>query len=187
MPYDLHDTICAIGTAAGGAARGMVRVSGPSAVEVVGRLFQPRDGSSLGDMHIASAIAGDITIALAGEELRSLPCDVFLWPTSRSYTRESVAELHTFGSPPLLEALIEALCRAGARLAEPGEFTLRSRSSQAGYRNPCNSCEITCCNCSPSWKRASILLTKILNSYLPPICWQGFPARRSCWPTSSGR
>jgi tRNA modification GTPase len=37
-----------------------------------------------------------------------------------------VAELHTFGSPPLLEAIVRAACAAGARLAEPGEFTLRA-------------------------------------------------------------
>ena len=55
-----------------------------------------------------------------------MPCDLFLWPTDRSYTREPVAELHTIGSPPLLEALLAAVCRAGARLAEPGEFTLRA-------------------------------------------------------------
>ena len=55
-----------------------------------------------------------------------LPCDLFLWPTDRSYTRQPVAELHTLGSPPLLEALLAAVCRAGARLAEPGEFTLRA-------------------------------------------------------------
>jgi tRNA modification GTPase len=55
-----------------------------------------------------------------------LPCDLFLWPTNRSYTREPVAEFHTLGSPPLLRAILEAICRAGARLAEPGEFTLRA-------------------------------------------------------------
>lgn len=56
----------------------------------------------------------------------SLPCNIFLWPDRRSYTREPVAEFHTFGSPPLLESLQEALCTAGARLAQPGEFTLRA-------------------------------------------------------------
>ena len=60
-----------------------------------------------------------------GEEM-SVPCDLFLWPTDRSYTREPVAELHTIGSPPLLQAALAAVCRAGARLAEPGEFTLRA-------------------------------------------------------------
>jgi tRNA modification GTPase len=55
-----------------------------------------------------------------------VPCDAFVWPTARSYTRESVVELHTLGSPPVVEAILAALCRAGARLAEAGEFTLRA-------------------------------------------------------------
>jgi tRNA modification GTPase len=56
----------------------------------------------------------------------SLPCDVYLWPAGRSYTGQRVAEFHTIGSPPLLGSLLETLCAAGARLAEPGEFTLRA-------------------------------------------------------------
>ncbi len=44
----------------------------------------------------------------------------------RSYTRQPVVEWHTFGSPPLLEALLRTVCEGGARLAEPGEFTLRA-------------------------------------------------------------
>jgi tRNA modification GTPase len=58
--------------------------------------------------------------------LQQVPCDLFLWPTERSYTRQPVAELHTFGSPPLLRALLATLCETGVRLAEPGEFTLRA-------------------------------------------------------------
>ncbi len=65
-------------------------------------------------------------------ELRSqtlslrVPCDLFWWPTSRSYTGQPVAELHTVGSPPLLEAALDVVCAAGARVAERGEFTLRA-------------------------------------------------------------
>jgi len=55
-----------------------------------------------------------------------LPADLLLWPTSRSFARQPTAELHTLGSPPLLEAVLRQLCAAGARLARPGEFTLRA-------------------------------------------------------------
>jgi tRNA modification GTPase len=55
-----------------------------------------------------------------------LPCEVYLWPAGRSYTGQTVAEFHTLGSPPLLQSLLKTLCAAGARLAEPGEFTLRA-------------------------------------------------------------
>lgn len=60
------------------------------------------------------------------ESLGDVPCAVYLWPTERSYTRQSTAELHTIGSPPVLEAIVQTLCEAGARLAQPGEFTMRA-------------------------------------------------------------
>jgi tRNA modification GTPase len=44
----------------------------------------------------------------------------------RSYTGQPVVEIHTIGSPPLLQAILQAVCTAGARLAGPGEFTLRA-------------------------------------------------------------
>ena len=56
----------------------------------------------------------------------SLPCDIYCWPGARSYTRAPTVELHTIGSPPLLEAIVEGVCRHGARPARPGEFTLRA-------------------------------------------------------------
>jgi tRNA modification GTPase len=131
MSYDPHDTICAVATAPGGAARGIVRVSGPRACKVVERLFRTDQDVALNHFQSATAVAGWVKLHYLvaayyeGSVLR-LPCDLFLWPTARSYTREPVAELHTFGSPPLLEALTSAICQAGARLAEPGEFTLRA-------------------------------------------------------------
>ena len=44
----------------------------------------------------------------------------------RSYTGQPVVEIHTLGSPPLLEIVLRSICAAGARLAGPGEFTLRA-------------------------------------------------------------
>jgi tRNA modification GTPase len=119
------DTICAIGTAAGGSARGMVRISGQSAIDVVTRLFDADDKRSLASVCSATALPGRVRIEM-DQSSRHVPCDLFLWPTDRSYTREAVAELHTIGSRPVLESVLSAACRAGARLAEPGEFTLRA-------------------------------------------------------------
>ncbi len=140
MAYHFDDTICAIATATGGAARGMVRVSGPDAVGIVSQLFISAESLPLDKVRQPTSIAGKVRIE-AGTERESpnppgtspynereslLPCDLFLWPTARSYTRQPVVELHTLGSPPLVEALLTAVCRVGARLAEPGEFTLRA-------------------------------------------------------------
>jgi tRNA modification GTPase len=119
------DTICAIGTAPGGAARGMLRVSGRSAVEIVAQLFDTGDGRSLESVRSATALPGHVCVEMDSSP-RRVPCDLFLWPSDLSYTREPVAELHTVGSRPVLESLLMAVCRVGARLAEPGEFTLRA-------------------------------------------------------------
>ena len=70
-----------------------------------------------------TAIAG--TAVLDGFASR-LPCELYWWPGPKSYTGQPVAEFHTLGSRPLLQSLLAALGRRGARLAEPGEFTLRA-------------------------------------------------------------
>jgi tRNA modification GTPase len=59
-------------------------------------------------------------------ELGRVPALAYLWPTARSYTRQPSAELHLPGAAPVLEAALAAVCAAGARLARPGEFTLRA-------------------------------------------------------------
>jgi tRNA modification GTPase len=125
MSFQTDDTICAIATAPGGAARGMVRISGSSAAAIAARLFESIGQQPINTIQRATAVPGRIQIELDGSP-RIMPCDLFLWPTNRSYTREPVAELHTIGSPPVLDSLLAAVCRAGARLAEPGEFTLRA-------------------------------------------------------------
>lgn len=124
MPYDLQDTIAAIGTAPGGALRGMVRLSGPQVLECLADCFQPSDTIELSKVRVATLVPG--VIHLANDAAAPLPCDLFLWPTAQSYTRQPTAELHTIGSPPLLEAVLREVCHHGARLAEPGEFTLRA-------------------------------------------------------------
>ncbi|HEX4000356.1 MAG TPA: tRNA modification GTPase [Pirellulales bacterium] len=129
LVHSPDDTIAAIATAAGGSARGILRISGHEAVAVVRRVFTPHDLDSLESASRACVIAGSVALSAAvGRQSASstLPCTLYLWPTIRSFTREPVAELHTFGSPPLLAILLRAVCSAGARLAEPGEFTLRA-------------------------------------------------------------
>jgi tRNA modification GTPase len=55
-----------------------------------------------------------------------LPADLYFWPTPHTYTGQDLAELHTVSSPPLVERLVADLLAAGARAAQPGEFTLRA-------------------------------------------------------------
>ena len=122
MPLaDQHDTIAAIASARGPAERGVVRIAGPKALAVVERLGAP--SFSLSAPKLLDSV--ELRIELAGQP-RPLPCDLFVWPDERSYTKQPSVEIHTVGSSPLLEALLQACLAVGARLAEPGEFTLRA-------------------------------------------------------------
>jgi tRNA modification GTPase len=100
-----------------------VRVSGPGALACVERCFLPDDATALRQVRRATALAGKIELQTLAVPLPSV---LYLWPSSRSYTRQPTAEFHTSGSPPLAEALVAELCRHGARPARPGEFTLRA-------------------------------------------------------------
>jgi tRNA modification GTPase len=126
--YDVHDTIAAVATAPGGAARGIVRVSGPQTVASLAECFKSDDVTELlQDVRAPRRLHGAFRIDTArsgGEQLIS--GDLLLWPSSRSYTRQPAAEFHTIGSPPLLDAILEQLARHGVRPARPGEFTLRA-------------------------------------------------------------
>jgi len=122
-PYPLDDTIAAVASPPGGGARAVVRASGPDAARCVERIFRADEPVELAAVGGARVIPGSLVWA---EGAAPLPCDLYFWPTRRSYTGQPMAELHTFGSPPLVEAVLRRLCEAGGRLAEPGEFTLRA-------------------------------------------------------------
>src|SRR4051794_28804387 len=101
MSYNADDTICAISSAVGGAARGLVRISGSDAIAIAFKLFRAEDGSSIEGSFPAIAITGTLRVSLhdsllpldrASQNRGKLDatCDLFVWPTYRSYTREPV-------------------------------------------------------------------------------------------------
>jgi len=120
----VEETIAAIASSHdGGGLRGIVRVSGPNTVNTVSSVFQSCHSDSLESVGSAQRISGEFQVRAP---FGPVPVDLHLWPTDRSYTRQPTAELHTYGSTPLLSAMVETLCDQGARLAKPGEFTLRA-------------------------------------------------------------
>src|SRR5262249_35247281 len=123
MILDLDDTIAAIASAPGGALRGIVRLSGPQVMACLAGLIRPNAGDAISAIVAPSCSRTNMRVST---ELGDVPLVLYLWPTERSYTRQPSAELHQPGSPPILEAALAAVCRAGARLARPGEFTLRA-------------------------------------------------------------
>lgn len=124
MVIDTEDTIAAVASPAGGALRGIVRISGPDCLRCVERCFAANDANlTLQKIKLPSLVVGRISVSHLNSHL---PATLYLWPGSRSYTRQPTVELHTIGSPPLLEPVLAEVCRQGARLARPGEFTLRA-------------------------------------------------------------
>jgi tRNA modification GTPase len=123
MSLDVDDTIAAIASAPGAGARGIIRISGPNAITCIGSSFTADNGRNLGDLSRASIVAGQFD---AGGYCGEIPVLAYLWPGTRSYTRQTSVELHLIGSPPLLDATLNTVVRSGARIARPGEFTLRA-------------------------------------------------------------
>ncbi|MEI8371225.1 MAG: GTPase [Planctomycetota bacterium] len=119
----MDETIVAIASPPGGAAMGIVRLSGPDLRSCLEGCFRPDPFVHLPSLTQPTAVPGCLWLAGFASPL---PCTLYLWPGKRSYTGQPVAEVHTFGSPPLLEAVVRAACSGGARPAEPGEFTLRA-------------------------------------------------------------
>ncbi len=121
------DTIAAIASARGNAARGVIRISGPNVAQILTACFSPDDnGLDLGSLTTATRLAGVLNLHADEPSTAQLPGTMLFWPTERSYTRQSSAEFHTFGSPALLSLALTRISHAGARMALPGEFTLRA-------------------------------------------------------------
>ncbi len=118
-----EETIAAIASAAGTAARGIIRLSGAEVLELLRSFLSAVNPSPEIDPVSARMIEVDYPLR---NSQALLPMQILIWPTSRSYTGQPSAEIHTIGSPPLLEAILERLYQLGARPAGPGEFTLRS-------------------------------------------------------------
>ncbi|TWU13798.1 tRNA modification GTPase MnmE [Symmachiella macrocystis] len=123
MPFDLHDTIAALSSPPGPAQRGIVRISGSAIRDALNGLFRPDDPPLWETARLPQRHPGSFWLA---DIQRWMSVDIFLWPTQRSYTGQPMAEVHTCGSPPLLEAILAAIYAADVRPARGGEFTLRS-------------------------------------------------------------
>lgn len=118
-----EDTIIAIATPPGCGGLGIVRISGKRALEVAGRIFEAGKPNKK-PFPVRRPVFGKIRDPERGAALDEAFLTYFKAP--RSYTREDVVELSAHGSPAVLEGILRIGTRAGARLARPGEFTLRA-------------------------------------------------------------
>jgi len=124
--FAADDTIVAIATPPGRGGIGVVRLSGPEACRIARALIGRR--APLQARHATFArVRGPH--AGPGDPGPPRPVDqvvVTAFPAPRSYTGDDVVEIGAHGSPVVLESIVRLCVDAGARLAEPGEFTLRA-------------------------------------------------------------
>ena len=136
MREDLGDTICAIATAAGEGGIGIVRLSGPEALEIAGRVVRLRSGKSLSSVLSHTLYLADLVLPSTvnvnvgnGTDIEGRVFDealVVYMKAPRSFTAEDLVEVHSHGGPVVLALVCEACVHAGARIAAPGEFTKRA-------------------------------------------------------------
>lgn len=119
---NLQDTIAAPATPAGVSALAVVRVSGKDAIEIVNKCFDKDIATADGyTIHYGHIIDG---YKWVDEVL------VSIFKNPHSYTGEDSVEISCHGSPYIISRIIETLINSGARMAEPGEFTLRAFLNQ---------------------------------------------------------
>jgi tRNA modification GTPase len=119
MTYDLSDTIVAISTPPGEGAIGVIRLSGNQAIIVTSKIFagkdlnkQPTHTLHFGKIIDGSAVIDEVVVSL------------FKGP--KSYTGEDITEISCHGSDYVLQQVVNLCVANGARMARPGEFTLRA-------------------------------------------------------------
>lgn len=114
-----QETIVALATATGNGAIAVIRVSGAEAIVLVNGVFKGKDllQQPSHTVHFGTIRDGD-------EVLDEVLVSLFVGPNS--YTGENIVELSTHNSRYIIERVIQLLVKAGARAAQPGEFTLRA-------------------------------------------------------------
>jgi len=126
--HDVHDTVAAISTPPGPGGVGMVRISGPDAMAVGQKIFSPLGSDPSPEPQPRKAIVGRVHYPGLPDE----PIDQAVWlcfKGPRSFTGEDTVEITAHGGPLIMGGVLEAATFAGARLAEPGEFTRRAFNS----------------------------------------------------------
>jgi len=138
MSFGLNDCILAISTPSGQSFRAIIRLSGKDVFNCLRSVFAP---DAAREIVCAKGFSSYHANLYLEKEKVSIPVSIYIMKSPNSYTREDIVEIHTFGSPPLLEMLMETLLSSGGenagkennkevmkciRIAEPGEFTKRA-------------------------------------------------------------
>ena len=117
-----NDTIIALATPSGAGAIAVIRLSGPEAIDMADAFFKSINDKKLVDQKSHTIHLG--YVLEAGRVLDEVLVSVFKNP--KSYTGENVVEISCHGSSYIQQEIIQMFVRNGARIANPGEFTLRA-------------------------------------------------------------
>lgn len=119
----MEDTIAAISTPPGEGGIGIIRISGKEAVRISLGVFKPRR-RKLSSLEPRKVYYGDIFDPDSGEIIDEVILTFMKAPNS--YTTQDVVEINCHGGPVVLKRILELVKSHGARIAEPGEFTMRA-------------------------------------------------------------
>jgi tRNA modification GTPase len=119
MPMNLDDTIVAVATPPGRGGIGVVRLSGPESRRIAAAMLRAKH-----ELEPGRALFAELIEPATGERIDEVVVTCFAKP--HSYTTDDVVEISAHGSPVVLRHVLELATAAGARLAEPGEFTMRA-------------------------------------------------------------
>ncbi len=122
LKVNIDDTIAAISTATGNGGIGIVRLSGSDALSVADKVFVSHKGKILSNQKSHTIHFGNIICD--GKIIDEVLVSIMKAPNT--YTREDVVEINTHGGYRAVTAVLNAVIKNGARMAEPGEFTKRA-------------------------------------------------------------
>ena len=126
LEFDLSQTIVAISSGLLAAPRGIVRLSGRETRRILSHLLRHDPAAVVWLDTVRSHPMSTPCRCSVDASGRSIAARLYFWPDHRSFTGEPCAELHLCGSLPILELVVAQAQSGGARLAQRGEFTLRS-------------------------------------------------------------
>ena len=129
MSIETQDTIAAISTPSGRSFSAIIKISGTEAIQCIKNSFVPNSHIDLENMPTYTSVQGYINVL---EEQINIPVLLYIMRQPYSYTKEDVVEIHTIGSPWILEMLLNSIfskkpdTKRNIRISQPGEFTKRA-------------------------------------------------------------
>ena len=127
MPTNVSEaTIAAIATPVGEGSLGVIRLSGPEALDIADRIFESKRGLKPSQQKSFTAQLGYVVDRSFSSPQKVDEAILLIMRSPKSYTTEDLVELSCHGGRIVLQKTLEVCLKAGARLAEPGEFTKRA-------------------------------------------------------------